>query len=157
MEKIKFIKAKDKSELVRFYPIMKELRQDLSYGDYLTIYDEAHAKDGYEIVGVESGSHIYAVMGYRVLTDFLHGRHLYIDDLVSSANQQSKGYGAKLLAHAETIAKELGCKLLRLGAGISNERGQQFYEREGWDLKGVTYKKQVNLQGQAIANFNRVI
>ena len=144
MEKIKFIKAKDKSDLVRFYPVMKELRPDLSYGDYLNIYEEAHIKDGYQIVGVESGSHILAVMGYRVLTDFVHGRHLYIDDLVASALHRSKGYGAKLLTYAEEISRELGCKSLRLCAGIDNEAGQKFYEREGWNLKAVVYKKKLN-------------
>ena len=144
MEKYKFITAKDKSDLVRFYPVMKELRPDLSYGDYLTIYEEAHAANGYEIVGLESGSHIYAVMGYRVLTDYVHGRHLYIDDLVSTAAQRSKGFGAKLLKYADEIAHELQCKSLRLSTGIDNEMGQKFYEREGWNLKSVTYKKKVN-------------
>ncbi|MBC7713397.1 MAG: GNAT family N-acetyltransferase [Rhizobacter sp.] len=143
MEKFNFITAKNKSDLVRFYPIMKELRPELSYADYLNIYEEAHAKDGYEIVGVESGSHIFAVMGYRVLVDYVHGRHLYIDDLVSTAAQRSKGYGAKLLAYAEEVSKELGCKSLRLCTGIDNEKGQKFYEREGWELKSLVYKKKL--------------
>ncbi len=141
MEKYKFITAKDKSDLVRFYPIMKELRPELSYADYLNIYEEAHAKDGYEIVGVELGSNIMAVMGYRVLTDYVHGRHLYIDDLVATAAHRSKGYGAKLLAYAEEVSRELGCKSLRLCTGIDNEAGQKFYEREGWNLRSVVYKK----------------
>ena len=141
MEKYKFITAKTKSDLVRFYPVMKELRLELSYNDYLTIYEKAHAADGYEIVGLESGAEIMAILGYRVLTDYVHGRHLYIDDLVSTSKQRSKGFGAKLLAHAEEVARELNCKSLRLSTGIDNEGGQKFYEREGWELKSVVYKK----------------
>lgn len=143
MEKYKFITAKNKSDLVRFYPVIKELRTELSYAEYLNIYETAHAQDGYEIVGLESGTNIMAVMGYRVLVDFVHGKHLYIDDLVSTAAQRSKGFGARLLAYAEEVARTLGCKSLRLCAGIDNEIGQKFYEREGWDLRAVVYKKKL--------------
>ena len=38
------------------------------------------------------------------------------------------------------IAKELGCKMLRLGTGIDNEKAQKFYEREGWELRALSYK-----------------
>ncbi len=143
MEKYKFIKARDKSDLVRFYPVMKELRSELTYADYLGLYAQAHTADGYEITGLEIGQDIVALMGYRVLVDFVRGRHLYIDDLVSSSKERSKGYGAALLKHAEDLAKELDCKVLRLSAGIENEKGQKFYEREGWSLRAVVYTKKL--------------
>jgi len=36
-------------------------------------------------------------MGYRLLHDFVHGRHLYIDDLVVTSRLRSSGLGAELL------------------------------------------------------------
>lgn len=35
MDSYQFIRAKDKNDLERFYPVMKELRKDLSYSDDL--------------------------------------------------------------------------------------------------------------------------
>lgn len=82
-------------------------------------------------------------MGYRVLCDFVHGRHLYIDDLVTDENIRSKGYGATLLKEAEKIAQENGCTNLRLCTGIDNDRGKTFYEKNNWNLRAVVYKKKL--------------
>ena len=143
MEKYQFIKAKDNNDLERFYPVMKELRKDLILTDYLNICEKAIATSGYEIVAIEKNDQILAVMGYRVLYDFVHGKHLYIDDLVSTESHRSQGLGAQLLKYAENLAKELNCKGLRLCTGIENELGKKFYEREGWYLRAVVYKKKL--------------
>ncbi len=143
MEELSFTKADGPNDLERFYPVMKELRKELSYQDFLNLYEQAHKADGYEVVGYEINGKVVAVMGYRVLHDLVHGKHLYIDDLVSTESHRSKGLGAKLLAHAETLAKEYSCKGLRLCTGIENESGKKFYERNGWNLRAVAYKKKL--------------
>lgn len=43
------------------------------------------------MVALVENEKILALMGYRILYDFVRGRHLYIDDLVSV--EKSKGYG----------------------------------------------------------------
>lgn len=144
MPEFQIFKAKDKNDLERCYPVMKELRTALSFNDYMEIFEQAHAADGYEIVGIESDGEVAAVMGYRILFDYVHGKHLYIDDLVSTESQRSKGLGAQLLAYAENLAKELGCKGLRLCTGIENELGKKFYERHNWKLRAVAYKKKLS-------------
>lgn len=143
MDHYQLTKVKDQNDLERFYPVMKELRKDLSFSDYLSIYENAHASDNYEIVAIEDKKQVLAVMGYRILHDYVHGKHLYIDDLVSTESQRSKGLGAKLLHYAEELARELGCKGLRLCTGIENELGKKFYERHGWNLRAVAYKKKL--------------
>jgi hypothetical protein len=35
------------------------------------------------------------------------------------------------------------CDGLRLCTGIENESGKRFYEREGWTLKAVAFKKKI--------------
>lgn len=122
---------------------MKELRTQLSFEDYVSIYQKAHEMDGYEIVALEERGQVLALMGYRVIYDYVHGKHLYIDDLVSTESQRSKGLGAKLLEYAEAVARELQCSGLRLCTGIENERGKKFYERLGWNFRAVVYKKKL--------------
>ncbi len=144
IDNFQFVKAKNERDLERFFPVMKELRKDLSFEDYVTIFTDAQEADGYEMVAIESDNVILAVMGYRILHDFAHGKHLYIDDLVSTESHRSLGLGAELLRYAEDLAKELACNGLRLCTGIENERGRKFYERHDWKLRSFAYKKKLS-------------
>ncbi|WP_413612748.1 GNAT family N-acetyltransferase [Bdellovibrio sp. HCB-110] len=135
--------VKGKTDLERCYPIMKELRPHLSFEEYIAIYNEAHIADGYEIVAIEDKGQIMAVMGYRFLSDYVRGRHVYVDDLVSTEKARSQGLGAELLKFAEEIAKASGCNTLRLCTGIENVRGVKFYERNGWTKRAFAYTKKL--------------
>lgn len=135
--------VKKKVDLERCYPVMKELRPHLSFEDYISIYEESHKADGYEIIAIEDQGQILAVMGYRFLSDYVRGKHVYIDDLVSSEKVRSKGLGSELLQFAEEIAQTNGCKSLRLCTGIENDRGVQFYDRNGWTKRAYAYTKKL--------------
>ncbi len=124
---------------------MKELRPHLQFEDYLAIYEEAHRNDGYEIVAIEEDHKILAVMGYRILSDYVRGRHVYVDDLVSSGACRSQGLGADLLRYAEGVAKKMNCQSLRLCTGIENERGVKFYEKNGWTKRAFAFAKKVDI------------
>lgn len=142
MEK-KIFTVQNAGDLERCYPVMKELRPHLSFEDYISIYNESHEADGYEIVALEDKGQILAVMGYRFLSDYVRGKHVYIDDLVSTENARSQGLGAELLKFAEEIAKKSNCKSLRLCTGIENERGVKFYDRNGWTKRAYAYTKKL--------------
>lgn len=142
MKKDLFV-VRTKIELEKCFPVMKELRPHLNLTDYLSIYEQSHKSDGYEIVAVEEGGKVLAVMGYRILFDYVRGKHIYIDDLVSTEMARSKGLGAELLKYAEGVAKELDCKSLRLCTGIENERGVKFYEKNGWTKRAYAYTKKL--------------
>lgn len=90
----------NKTELERCYPIIKELRPQLRYENYLSIYEASHKANAYEIVAIEENNQILAVMGYRFLIDFVRGKHLYIDDLVTTEKNRSQGLGAELLKYS---------------------------------------------------------
>ena len=142
MEKRLFT-VKKPQDLERCFLIMKELRPHLSREEYQEIYKQSQAMDGYEIVALEVAGEVVAAMGYRFLYDFVRGKHVYIDDLVSSEKARSKGYGAELLEFAEKIAKENDCKVLRLCAVLENTRGIQFYERNGWTRRAFALTKKI--------------
>ena len=140
----KLFVARERSELEKCFPVMKELRPHLNLSDFLLIYDEAHRHDGFEIVAIEENNQILAVMGYRILFDYVRGKHIYIDDLVSSERVRSKGLGAELLQYAEGVAREINCTTLRLCTGIENIRGVKFYEKNGWTKRAFAYTKRLN-------------
>lgn len=136
--------AKTKAELERCFPVMKELRPHLDFAAFLEIYASAHKADGYEIAAIEREGKILAVMGYRILWDYVRGKHLYIDDLVATATARSQGLGAELLQFAEKVAAENACPSLRLCTGTENEKGMKFYEREGWTKRSFAYVKRLS-------------
>lgn len=137
---MKIITAQKTKDFEDFFQVLKELRPHLSFDQFMEIYQEAHATDGYEMVALVENETILALMGYRVLWDFVRGKHLYIDDLVSK--EKSKGHGKRLLDYAEEKARELNCSGgLRLCAVLENKDGIRFYEKNGWKARAYAFVK----------------
>lgn len=135
------------ADLEAVYPVIRELRTHLTFQDYISLIAEAKVRDEYELVAVFNGEQCIAAMGFRVLYDFVHGKHLYIDDLVVTESCRSQGVGVELLKYAERVGLEKKCKGLRLWTGSENVGGKKFYEREGWHLRAVVYKRTLEITG----------
>lgn len=136
-------KVETELELIECFPVLQELRPHLKFEEFLDIYKHSQKHDGYEIIGIRKNNEVVAIMGYRILYDFVRGRHLYIDDLVTTEKVRSIGLGAKLLKYAEELAPKLGCKVLRLCTGIENEKGIKFYEKNNWTKRAYAYTKKI--------------
>jgi len=134
---------RDERERELAFPVLRELRTDLDGKRFRTILQAATRAEGYRLYGAFREGSLVAVMGVRELHDFVHGHHLYVDDLVVTERARGGGTGARLLRFAESLARELGCEGLRLCTGTGNERGRKFYEREGWDPRAVAFKKKL--------------
>ena len=134
-------KCQSSADLTAVYPIMRELRPKLSFEDYSYLTQMAQERDEYEIIAAFEEEECVAAMGLRILFDFVHGKHLYIDDLVVTQKYRSQGTGAKLLEYAETLAKENNCKGLRLCTGVEQKDAQRFYEKNKWVARALAYKK----------------
>lgn len=125
------------------YALMKELRPHIDWQNFIALHDAAKKHDAYTMVAQFEGERAIGVMGYRVLYDYVHGKHLYIDDLIIAAEARSRGLGKTFLQYAEVIAQKKGCAGLRLCTGTENEGGIRFYQREGWTLRAHAFKKKV--------------
>ncbi len=128
-------------ELEAVFPVLKELRTELTYDEFLRVFEEASLRDDYRFLGAFEGIRCLGVAGFRVLHDYVHGRHVYVDDLVVTESHRSQGLGAVLLEAVEKEARVLGCEKIRLCTGTENHAGKRFYERHGWNLRAIVYKK----------------
>lgn len=137
--KIKEISIPEQAALA--YELIKELRPKLSQNDFETLSQEAKNRDDYKLVGLFEENVCLAIMGYRVLYDLVHGKHLYIDDLVVTAKRRSKGLGKLLLDFAEHQSQKLNCKTLRLCTSTENLDGIRFYQKNEWQQRAVVFKK----------------
>lgn len=124
-------------------PLLQELRPHLNQESLLQIFTQAAKADQYQLTGVYVEEKLIAIMGHRILYDFVHGKHLYIDDLVTTSKVRSKGAGKMLMDYAESLAKIDQCSGIRLCTAKNNTLGQKFYERCGMQSKVIVYKKKI--------------
>lgn len=140
----KFISALNEEDLRAFFPLIKELRPHLSVEEYLEIYKESHLADHYQITALIEGDNILGLMGHRILSDLVRGKHIYIDDLIVNEKYRSQGVGRDLLLFAEELARKEDIKTLRLCVVLENERGINFYEKNGWAKRAYAYTKKIS-------------
>src|SRR5207248_3263672 len=106
--------AETEDQIKEIFFVLRELRSTPSFQEVVHLWREAKARDGFQLAGCFIGEICVGIMGFRVLFDFTHGKHLYIDDLVVTQEKRSQGIGEFLLGFAEKIATENDCKGLRL-------------------------------------------
>src|ERR671934_13735 len=94
--------------LAAVYPVMRELREHLSEEQFHALYEEGHV-DGYRIAALFDGGQCRAAAGYRIFTNFVSGRHLYVDDLVTGEKWRSQGYGKLLNDYLVERGREEAC------------------------------------------------
>ena len=128
-------------ELLSVYELMRQLRPHISSEQFVDLYRQASKTNQYTLYAYYEADHCIGLMGIRYMHDYVHQYHLYIDDLVVSETNRSKGTGAKLLKFAEELAQKKGCTGLRLCTGVENKAAMRFYERENWKSRAVVFKK----------------
>jgi GNAT superfamily N-acetyltransferase len=107
----------------------------ISDGDRLVGIDDGDRlvgiDDGDRLVGVAEDMRPLALAGYRTCENLVHGRFLYVDDLVIDEAARSGGHGARLMAWLKTEGQALGCARLVLDTPLANVLGHRFYYRQG--------------------------
>jgi ribosomal protein S18 acetylase RimI-like enzyme len=123
--------ALSRDDLVACFPVIAELRPALK--DAAQWCDRALAmRDaGYRVLAAWTDDRALALAGYRVMENLIHGRFLYVDDLVSASGSRGMGLGAQLLQELAGIARKEGCARLVLDTAARNEGARRFYRREG--------------------------
>ncbi len=120
------------------YDVMAELRPHVKRDAFLPLV-RAMEPDGFRLAFIRSEGRVVAVAGYRVSTNLFYGKHLYVDDLVTSAADRSKGHGRELLAWLSALAVENDCAAFHLDSGVQRQRAHAFYLREGMELSSYHF------------------
>lgn len=112
------------------FPLINELRPHLSLDNFLALIARMQQQSGYQLVYLDDHG-IKALAGIRI-AEWLHtGKYLEIDDLITTADSRSQGYGGQLFDWIANYARELGCSQVRLVSGVQRERAHQFYLNKG--------------------------
>lgn len=131
------------------YPLMRQLRPKLdSVSEFRTRWLR-QTEAGYRAFALWDGERPRALAGFRMLETFVHGRFLYVDDLVADERERGRGHGERLLARLKAEGEALGCAKLVLDTGLDNALAHRFYYRQG--LLAMALRFHVPLSGAAVA------
>lgn len=128
---LRFVAITDEAGVRACHALMQQLRPQLTSADEWVARWRCQRDEGYRLLARYDGDTPVALAGYRVQHNLVHGRFLYVDDLVTDARVRSGGHGAAVLAQLKQAALELGCAKLVLDTGLGNALGQRFYFRQG--------------------------
>lgn len=95
---------------------------------------------GSEFVGVFEAALLgIAAISWR--THCFSGRVAYVENVVFELPARQRGLGELLMNWLEHYAKNQGCSMITLDAYQRNTRARTFYERLGYDPRGVHFVK----------------
>jgi GNAT superfamily N-acetyltransferase len=124
--------------LAAVYPVMRELRTELSEEEFHKRYEAFHT-DGYRIAALFDGDECRAAAGYRLLTNFVNGLHMYVDDLVTAEQWRSAGYGRLLNKYLSELARNEGCESIQLDSAVHRRKAHRFYFRERYTISAFHF------------------
>lgn len=128
------------SRLTTVYPVMRELRSDLSEEEFHNLYAAGH-EDGYRIAAIFDGDECRACAGYRLVTNFVSGRYLYVDDLVTAERWRSHGYGRLLNKYLVELARSEDCTSVQLDSATHRAKAHRFYFRERYTITAFHFAR----------------
>jgi GNAT superfamily N-acetyltransferase len=123
------------------FEVMQQLRPHLFPETYLTQVMQQREHESYQLVGLFDEVGLRSLGGFRIMTNLVCGRIVYVDDLVSDQNSRSEGYGAQLLEWIAEYGRSQGCTQLHLDSGVQRHGAHRFYLRERMDIVYYHFKK----------------
>jgi len=128
----------DDSHLPDVFEVMGELRTHLSLDEFRRLLMAARP-EGYRMAAVFDGDSCRAVAGYRIMTNLISGKHMYVDDLVTAEKWRSQGYGRLLNEYLGDLARKEGCTSVQLDSATHRRDAHRFYFRERYAIRSFHF------------------
>lgn len=135
--------AKTDNEIENCFDVLSELRPHLVKSDFLETIREME-KQGYKIAFIEESGTVVAAAGYRISNNLFMGKNLYVDDLVTSEKQRSKGFGEILIQWLRQEAQKEKCNFFHLDSGTQRGAAHKFYFKQGFTIASYHFSENLN-------------
>jgi ribosomal protein S18 acetylase RimI-like enzyme len=130
------------AEVAACFPVMVQLRPHLVDPDELVTRVARQRAAGYRILAAWRGDVPLGLAGYRIEENLIHGRFIYVDDLVSAEADRRSGIGARLLDAVAEEGRKLGCGRLVLDTALDNVLAHRFYYRQGLLVRALRFSRE---------------
>jgi ribosomal protein S18 acetylase RimI-like enzyme len=135
--------AESEGEVLACFPVMAQLRPHLADAAEFAARVARQRNAGYRLLAAWRGETPVALAGYRVVETLVHGRFLYVDDLVTAERERRQRHGARLLDAVMEEGRRLGCRRLVLDTAIDNALGHRFYYRQGLLARALRFSREI--------------
>lgn len=139
---MQIIELTRKEEVLKTYPLLKQLYPELTAEQYETYIDDLLPLS-YRRIVVEENGHYLASAGVLMGVHFKFGKYLYINDLVTDSTHRSHGIGKMLVDWIEEEAKRLGCTGIKLSSNVNRHDAHRFYVTDGFFVHGYYFVKEL--------------
>jgi GNAT superfamily N-acetyltransferase len=136
--------AETDREIAACFPVMALLRPHLSTAEELVMRVARQRTAGYRILAAWREDLPLALAGYRIEENLIHGRFIYVDDLVTAEGERGSGMGARLLAAVAAEGKREGCTRLVLDTALDNVLAHRFYYRQGLLARALRFSRAID-------------
>ncbi len=119
--------AETPAAIGRCYEVMRELRTHIKTRKEFVARVQRQRQEGFRLAFLEAGGEVRAVAGYRIQEMLFSGRTLYVDDLVTRANDRSLGFGGQLFDWLVSEARREKCAAFTLDSGVHRFEAHRFY------------------------------
>lgn len=135
--------AESDEQIQNCLDVMTQLRPHLTRDEFVPLVRHMQSQ-GYELAFVQRGMDIVAVAGYRIVTNLHMGKHLYVEDLVTSEEVRSQGCGTQLLNWLRNKAESNDCSYLDLDSGTQRGRAHKFYFGQGFTIASYHFSEKLD-------------
>lgn len=125
--------AQSAGDITRCFDVMHELRPHLTLESFLAQAARQQAQ-GWHLAFLECDDVIRSATGYRIIENLAWGRILYVDDLVTRANDHGGGFGSELFDWLVAQARQHQCSQFHLDSGVQRFDAHRFYLHKGLDI-----------------------
>lgn len=115
-------------EILGAFPLMSVLRDRIREETFLAEVRRQQI-EGYRLYGAFEEERLVSLAGVRRTHTLFRGEHLFVDDLVTAAEDRGKGHGKALLAWLAARSEEQGIRRIYLD---SRSTAKGFYEKIGF-------------------------
>jgi GNAT superfamily N-acetyltransferase len=143
MSEITLRHAETDAEVAACFPVMVLLRPHLADAAELVARVARQRVAGYRILAAWRDDRPAALAGYREEENLIHGRFVYVDDLVTAESERSGGLGARLLDAVAAEGRRLGIERLVLDTALDNVLAHRFYYRQGMLARALRFSRQI--------------
>ncbi len=136
--------AETDEQIAACFPILHQLRPHLKDRAELVARVKLQKQEGYVLAyAADEAGDPAACIGFRRQNRLVHGKVIYVDDLITSETGRSLGYGAALLDWVEALAKHEGFKAVDLDSGTHRTEAHRFYFRQRYAISAFHFLKRI--------------
>lgn len=135
--------AETDAEVAACFAVMVLLRPKLADAQEFAARVARQRAAGYRLLAAWRDGAPLALAGYRVEENLVHGKFIYVDDLVTAASERGRGHGARLLDAVMAEGRRLGCARLVLDTALDNVLAHRFYYRERLLARALRFSREI--------------